>query len=633
MKKMKKILAMLLAMAMVLGMSVTAFAEEQVTGEVSSTDTATVSISGISGKATVTLYQIAEGVYGESGKGLIKYEYKEGITPLSKEPTSGEINAIHQAIIAAQATAIEMKEDIGGVVTDAAGNVTGGVDGTYTSGELHAGAYLAIISGALDGSIYNPVLLTVSYNENGVLEAGNVDVTQGYLYGSSAVAKKTTPDIDKEIVDGTTPDGDRETAGIGDAVTYQITPTMPSYPENAVNKTLFVSDTMSKGLTFIYDSLEISLKGVQKEVVRTEKPGDKYTFSIDRDGESVVIATAQKAENGFYLNFVYDALVYGGNDTLAADEIDDMGLQVSGVYTPVIKYQAVINDQAVVGNDGNPNDAKLYYANQPNTGTTFEPTDENPTPGGAEGVTEKEDKEIVYTYQLAFLKTGEGKDAEKLAGAVFGIYADAGCTQLIDVVKTNADGYAVSSKVKAGTYYIKELAAPTGYTLNDKVYVIEAVWTTATSTVTVTDRKWKYTTEKPDDNAVQIGWIDTKGTPDSGDDVFYALDEYQDGFIEDDVDNMGISASALPADFAPAYAVYDETTVTTDVKTEVNEGAGTATGLKELDGDSVSSIPNTKLAALPSTGGIGTTIFTIGGCAIMIAAAGLFFATRRKTDK
>ena len=42
---------------------------------------------------------------------------------------------------------------------------------------------------------------------------------------------------------------------------------------------------------------------------------------------------------------------------------------------------------------------------------------------------------------------------------------------------------------------------------------------------------------------------------------------------------------------------------------------------------------NTKLNALPSTGGIGTTIFTIGGCAIMIVAAGLFFATRRKTQK
>ena len=42
---------------------------------------------------------------------------------------------------------------------------------------------------------------------------------------------------------------------------------------------------------------------------------------------------------------------------------------------------------------------------------------------------------------------------------------------------------------------------------------------------------------------------------------------------------------------------------------------------------------DTKLSALPSTGGIGTTIFTVGGCIIMIAAAGLFFASRRKSSK
>ena len=42
---------------------------------------------------------------------------------------------------------------------------------------------------------------------------------------------------------------------------------------------------------------------------------------------------------------------------------------------------------------------------------------------------------------------------------------------------------------------------------------------------------------------------------------------------------------------------------------------------------------DSKLSALPSTGGIGTTIFTIAGCLIMIAAAGLFFASRKKTNK
>lgn len=44
------------------------------------------------------------------------------------------------------------------------------------------------------------------------------------------------------------------------------------------------------------------------------------------------------------------------------------------------------------------------------------------------------------------------------------------------------------------------------------------------------------------------------------------------------------------------------------------------------------SLKDTKLSALPSTGGIGTTIFTIAGCVIMIAAAGLFFASRKKSD-
>lgn len=67
----------------------------------------------------------------------------------------------------------------------------------------------------------------------------------------------------------------------------------------------------------------------------------------------------------------------------------------------------------------------------------------------------------------------------------------------------------------------------------------------------------------------------------------------------------------------------------------INE-AGVTVTITENESANVSeegSITDTKLSSLPSTGGIGTTIFTIGGCAIMVVAAGLFFATRKKSTK
>lgn len=45
------------------------------------------------------------------------------------------------------------------------------------------------------------------------------------------------------------------------------------------------------------------------------------------------------------------------------------------------------------------------------------------------------------------------------------------------------------------------------------------------------------------------------------------------------------------------------------------------------------NVKDTKLSALPSTGGIGTTIFTAAGCLIMICAAAFLFASRRRFSK
>ena len=83
---------------------------------------------------------------------------------------------------------------------------------------------------------------------------------------------------------------------------------------------------------------------------------------------------------------------------------------------------------------------------------------------------------------------------------------------------------------------------------------------------------------------------------------------------------------------APEGYSINETNVTvTWSDTEITEEEISNPDAAPIEGNA--SMLDTKLASLPGTGGIGTTIFTIGGCAIMIAAAGLYFASRRKESK
>lgn len=64
-----------------------------------------------------------------------------------------------------------------------------------------------------------------------------------------------------------------------------------------------------------------------------------------------------------------------------------------------------------------------------------------------------------------------------------------------------------------------------------------------------------------------------------------------------------------------------------------SDGITTITTKHEFNDFASQTVTDTKLSALPSTGGIGTTIFTVVGCLIMIAAAVMFFVSRRRTEK
>ena len=115
-------------------------------------------------------------------------------------------------------------------------------------------------------------------------------------------------------------------------------------------------------------------------------------------------------------------------------------------------------------------------------------------------------------------------------------------------------------------------------------------------------------------------WVKTVGTPqitaDDGTTTFVGLDAQKTYCVQETNAPTG-------------YKIQKDYHVLTGADPTTTEGSKVYT-FENFDDVTVT---DENLSALPSTGGIGTTIFTIGGCAIMIVAAGLFFATRRKTQK
>lgn len=77
--------------------------------------------------------------------------------------------------------------------------------------------------------------------------------------------------------------------------------------------------------------------------------------------------------------------------------------------------------------------------------------------------------------------TGDNK-CYSLAGGVFGVYSDAGCTKKAGELTTKEDGTTEPLELAVGSYYVKELAAPKGFLLDESVkgpYAVKSKKTTA----------------------------------------------------------------------------------------------------------------------------------------------------------
>lgn len=85
-------------------------------------------------------------------------------------------------------------------------------------------------------------------------------------------------------------------------------------------------------------------------------------------------------------------------------------------------------------------------------------------------------------------------DCYSLAGATYGLFSDQDCTAQVATLTTDRDGNTETVEVRAGTLYIKELSAPTGFKVDSTVYTL-TVKAGETATLKVSDTPKATSTE------------------------------------------------------------------------------------------------------------------------------------------
>ena len=214
--------------------------------------------------------------------------------------------------------------------------------------------------------------------------------------------------------------------------------------------------------------------------------------------------------------------------------------------------------------------------------------------GYQEFVSEKPTADPVSAYfKVKTENIGYGKiikqDEEsgvKLSGAKYGIYTDSACTNKVDTITTGSDGSATSKALVAGTYYVKEIQAPVGYVISDKVHTL-TVKAGQTTTFTATDKEQFGALTIYKEGEVLTGW--------NGSNFTYELRKLPGATFK-----VTAGADIYKADGTKVYSKGDliaENLVTgTDgqvVLTDLHLGTYVVTETKSIDGYTINTTPVT----------------------------------------
>lgn len=485
---MNKVLKGLVAVAATAAMAVAGFAG----ASTAMADTATGSIKVAEGDShTYTVYQVFTGTYGSDGS---LGDVKPG-TDFNADNGAGDNGTNLTAAKAAEALAkIESTESdqtklaeilkFANLTTQYGSDLTASAPLT----NVPAGYYLAKDKDN-----------TVTGNDAQTLYIVNV-------VGNSAVTitrKVDKPTFQKKVKDtndstgSTTNWQDSADYDVNDEVPFQLTATLPANEDDfAAYKTykLVFTDNQSAGLTYP------AADGFIVKYGDTVVPSTQYTLTLN--------PTTTAADSTFTLTI---------NDVKSLKDVNGDAITVAAGGKFTVEYESTLNDKAVIGSTGNPNEAKLQYSNNPNyTGEgANSPTGETP-----------KDKVIVFTYQLNVNKTfdqGTPADNDLPKFTLYKSYKSGEQEEWrkvgeeITVTKTSngtETKYTASfPRIDDGNYKLVESHTPAGYnTAADTLFTVTAEHDIEAVNPLLTSLKIDQTDGNTTNGTVQANVVNKKGS-------------------------------------------------------------------------------------------------------------------------
>lgn len=599
MKRMRKLVSLLLTLVMVIAMAVPAFAKDE-----------EVKLTNPMDGHTYTAYQIFKGEISgaEDNYKLANLQWGDNVNSETllaalKAMANSEFTDATDAVAVAEVIAEKYKEaaaldQLAKIIAEhitGSGTVLTKEDGNdYASASVAPGYYMIQDTVAENGNQH-------SISKYIVEVVGPTDLVQKSK--ETTVEKKIQKITEiKDNVTGevtTNKDGvDLDEAGIGEPKEFTLTATLPE--DYALYKSFYLNfrDTMQH-MEFI---------GVDSVVVMR---GDREIAAI------AATDSEDKATNKYFVSYSHDETEDTGSLSVLIKNLKRVSSDIQAGDKVIVTYQAKLTPQAVIAGDTNINKVVLDYSNNPNS--NWDPDEENPEePNPPYGTTPEDEVELVTT-ELVIQKTdGEGKN---LAGAGFTLTGDVNDIRITTTARfTRDDVNGIYYELTDGTY---TTTSPDTTNIDTDKYV-----KATDGSYPKYNLKYVQDTEEVKSNTETtkvIAWVD-----ESGQLVFsglgagnYTLTESTTPVGYNTIEPINFTIKYIPRD-TPTEELEEGQSVGFYVS-ESNYPITLGTEKNNL----MTTVVNNSGAVLPSTGGIGTTIFYVLG-SILLIGAGVLLVTKRK---